>query len=193
MAATKSGGGDVGGSITRRLASSLRMQVFFSEEGSSRPPRSKRSAATTTDLKSKLDKVGGGKASIRVRWRSVIGSALLSWFVRPSACSCVCPSHLHSARHWLVPASYLHLSADSFNRASTEALIGNQGAAGLFPPTASRSLPHLSKMYLPAAGTGPALRNAAPKSRSIGERYMEHRLKCQCLAPNWLAPWGCWG
>jgi hypothetical protein len=40
----------------------------------------------------------------------------------------------------------------------------------------------------PAAGTGLALRNLAPKSSSIGERSIGNHRKYRCLAQNWPAP-----
>jgi hypothetical protein len=39
-----------------------------------------------------------------------------------------------------------------------------------------------------AAGTGLAVRNLAPKSRSVGECYIGNHRKCRCLARDWLAP-----
>ena len=38
------------------------------------------------------------------------------------------------------------------------------------------------------SGTGRALRNTAPKSRSTGERYIGNHRKQRSLAPSWLAP-----
>ena len=40
----------------------------------------------------------------------------------------------------------------------------------------------------PAAGTGRTLRNLAPKSRSVAERYIENHRKHRSLARNWPAP-----
>ena len=40
----------------------------------------------------------------------------------------------------------------------------------------------------PAAATGLALRNLAPKPRSIAERYIGNRRKNRCLARDWPAP-----
>ena len=40
----------------------------------------------------------------------------------------------------------------------------------------------------PAAGIGLALRNPAPKSRSMGKRYIGNHRKYPFLTPDWLAP-----
>ena len=39
-----------------------------------------------------------------------------------------------------------------------------------------------------ATGIGLALRNLAPNTRSIGERYIENHRKFRSLAPDWPAP-----
>ena len=51
-----------------------------------------------------------------------------------------------------------------------------------------RLLGALPRVHGAAAGIGLALRNLAPKSRSIGERYLGNHRKYRCLAPNWPAP-----
>jgi hypothetical protein len=48
--------------------------------------------------------------------------------------------------------------------------------------------PELVGASVPAAGTGRTLRNLAPESSSIEERYTEKQRKQRCVARNWPVP-----
>jgi hypothetical protein len=63
--------------------------------------------------------------------------------------------------------------------------VHHHGVVEVRPPP--REL-HRPRAVEPAAGTGPALRNIAPKSRPTCKRYIGNRRKHRSVAPDRPAP-----